>query len=326
MPPLGSPVVLHSIFCPRFLASVLAESYPLPSGAVCTLLARRFTHTYRVQASEATFIFRVWRKGWRTLDEIRSELLLLRHCAGRNAPVSAPIPRRDGELVTELDAPEGRRYATLFAHAPGTRLTGEASPTAFASLGRATARIHAACDSYTGPFTRRPLDAQSLLVEPLRRLGRERPERQPEIAALEKVSARLAARMDGFPREPAAYGICHGDITPGNAHLTTGGRVEVFDFDLCGPGWRAYDLASLRWEAACAGWPPAVAEAFLQGYESERRLAGWEHEALRVLEATFSITFLGLRAALAEEWGRDALSDALLDRHVSLAKAYADRL
>jgi Ser/Thr protein kinase RdoA (MazF antagonist) len=301
---------------------VAEAAYALPGDAKCIFLARRCSHTYRVESGGESFVLRVWRRGWRTLDEIRSELLLLRHCAAQGAPVSAPLSRRDGELLTTLDAPEGRRYAALFRQSPGKSLDAELSAAAARSLGRATAVVHAACDSYSGLFVRQPLDVETLIAAPLRRLAGLIPERPQEIGELQELGALLAARLRDLPREPPIYGICHGDVAPGNAYITAEGHVEIFDFDFCGPGWRAYDLGSFLWEADCAGSPEAVGQAFLAGYEERRSLTEGERQAARVFAATCNIAFLGVRASLADEQGREALSDRLLAFHLAKVRSY----
>ena len=47
------------------------------------------------------------------------ELDLLTHLQRKGAPVSSPIPRKDGSFTHLLHAPEGDRYAVLFTYAPG---------------------------------------------------------------------------------------------------------------------------------------------------------------------------------------------------------------
>ena len=62
------------------------------------------------------------------------------------------------------------------------------------------------------------------------------------------------------------------------------------------------------------------------GYEEARPLAAWEREAVRVFVAVCNITFLGLRAALVDEWGREALSHRLLLMHLEKARKCAATL
>jgi len=60
------------------------------------------------------------------------------------------------------------------------------------------------------------------------------------------------------------FGFCHGDLHGGNAAFD-GDTITMFDFDCCGVGWRAYDIAVYRWlldmRSTTSNWKP-----FLDAY------------------------------------------------------------
>lgn len=59
-------------------------------------------------------------------------------------------------------------------------------------------------------------------------------------------------------------GICHGDMTQDNVHLTDDQRFVFFDFDSAGQGWRASDFQGIygfQKQADNGVW-----DAFLDGY------------------------------------------------------------
>ena len=60
----------------------------------------------------------------------------------------------------------------------------------------------------------------------------------------------------------------HGDVQGHNHHLTEDGQIIWFDFDLCGWGWRAYDIAYYYTRI-----PEPVRAPVIQGYESVRPLS-----------------------------------------------------
>jgi Ser/Thr protein kinase RdoA (MazF antagonist) len=105
----------------------------------------------------------------------------------------------------------------------------------------------------------------------------------------------------------------HGDVIPSNAQVTPAGEVALLDFDFCGYGWRAYDVATYLGEVRFWDAPPAVAAAFLAGYQEIRQLAGWERAALPVLEAARHVFGLGIPALHVDEWGSAYLSDRMID-------------
>jgi Ser/Thr protein kinase RdoA (MazF antagonist) len=123
----------------------------------------------------------------------------------------------------------------------------------------------------------------------------------------------LRPRLQALPREGTGYGIIHGDVIRSNAQVMPSGEVAVLDFDFCGIGWRAYDVATYRGEVRFWQASPAAEEAFLSGYEAVRPLADWERAALPLLEAARHIQALGTRAIHVNEWGRAYLSDRMID-------------
>ncbi len=103
--------------------------------------------------------------------------------------------------------------------------------------------------------------------------------------------------------------MVHGDVIRANAQVSADATVTVLDFDLCGPGWRAYDVASYL---AVAGTAEAQ-QAFLAGYQEIRPLGEAEIGWLPLFEAARHIFSLGIPAMNAHHWGSVALSDRNID-------------
>ena len=106
-------------------------------------------------------------------------------------------------------------------------------------------------------------------------------------------------------------GICHGDAQGGNAHLAPDGTLTFFDFDVCGLGWRAYDIAVFCWGAAVGkvrlGWEAKTVDrlraAYLRGYEAVRPLRPPEYEAIDALVLLRQYWYLGLEVGHWDNWG-----------------------
>jgi Ser/Thr protein kinase RdoA (MazF antagonist) len=108
-------------------------------------------------------------------------------------------------------------------------------------------------------------------------------------------------------------GFCHGDFHGDNAHIE-GDTVTLFDFDCCGPGWRAYDIAVFRWrwgddEAGDARWA-----AFLEGYRSQRPIGERDLAAVPLFVAARALWLRGLHAGNTADWGRSWLNEGYWDR------------
>lgn len=296
-------LVIHSsIFDETALAAWLGEVYDLPGPAACTFVSHSLNDTYRVEAGALVAYLRIGRAGRRSLGEVDIELAVVRALGRAGLPVAAPIPRRDGAFVGELAAPEGPRPVALIAAAPGES-AGEITPEQSRVYGRLAARVHHAAGQIP-PHGFIPLDAAALIERPLAaihdrmtRLHADRDER----AFLEETAARVAGRLAELPRAAPAWGFCHGDLHPGNVRFDAG-NPTLFDFDCCGAGWRAYDLAVFQWNAWLERREPAWIDtrwhAFLAGYREVLPLDDDELASVPLFLVARQIWLMGLDAAL----------------------------
>ena len=116
-----------------------------------------------------------------------------------------------------------------------------------------------------------------------------------------------------MPKEPPAYGVVHGDVIRANALVGEDGTVTVLDFDFCGIGWRAYDVASYLLTIRNTPTEAEFAEAFLAGYTDIRALTPEEREAMPLFEAVRAIFAIGTPAKYVDHWGSEYLY-AFLDQ------------
>lgn len=297
-----APPVHHSLLSPGWLAGVVRAEYGLEPPVGCSLLHSGVNDVYLVQAGGRKYILRIAhasRYGPFGEGDYRFELEMLDHLGRRHVPIAPPLRRRDGDLLGSLEAPEGRRYYALFHFLEGTVRSSLSGEDGYA-LGEALARLHLAMDGFSSPHPRFPLDEDFLVLEPMRRLGRFPGLPAEDLALLEKLSASWLDCLRALPRQAPVYGIVHGDFWWNNVHFTQAGPA-FFDFDFCGPGWRAYDIACLRGSARAldSPLPDQVVDSFLHGYRSVRGLTGPELEALAVLEKVRLLWVLGLWTAAA---------------------------
>jgi Ser/Thr protein kinase RdoA (MazF antagonist) len=111
------------------------------------------------------------------------------------------------------------------------------------------------------------------------------------------------------------WGVCHGDLGGGNTHISDEGKLTVFDFDLCGPSWRAWDLAAIQ-QLATEQKESAVWDCFLEGYNEKRLLGTADLAAVPVLVAVRHLWRLGLQAGNVADYGILRVSDLVLDREL----------
>lgn len=81
--------------------------------------------------------------------------------------------------------------------------------------------------------------------------------RKADYEYLYNVVVRLREKLEPLIGQGLDWGICHGDLHGNtNAAFAENGELTHYDFDLCGYGWRAYDIAEFRsWRHSAAGKP-----------------------------------------------------------------------
>ena len=293
------------------LATRLEAAYEIGPVILCRFLHRGLNDSYLVETARERYVLRLYRRGWRKSEEIAYETAVLEHLGRKGVPVALPLRRRDGAVVDWVPAPEGNRAAVLFTHAPGRELDGGDEDCR--NYGRAVAAIHAATDDFETGHARFALDLDHLLTEPMAAIRPFLRHRPADLDTVEPVAAAVARRLAALPAAELDRGFCHGDFHGDNAHID-GETVTMFDFDCCGPGWRAYDIAVFRWrwgddEAGDRRWA-----AFLEGYRSLRAIGEADLAAVPLFVAARAIWLRGLHAANTADWGRSWLNDGYWNR------------
>jgi Ser/Thr protein kinase RdoA (MazF antagonist) len=214
--------------------------YGLPRDTPLALLNRSENETWRA----ADLILRLHRPGYHSGKEIASELAWL--TALQDLPglrAVKPVAGRQG-LVTKLDG----RFIVGFAPIDGHELQpGDDLARWFGPLGEITARLHLHARSWTPPadFTRKRWDVDTILG-PRPHWGHWH--QAPGLDAqgrnlLDRATAELARRLTGYGTGPKVFGLIHADLRLANLMVDAKGLTAI-DFDDCGFGWWAYDLAS----------------------------------------------------------------------------------
>ncbi len=262
-------------------ASLVAAEYGFGAPGACRLMQANRNDTYAVEIAGQRFALRIYelRDKWWIAGEsdLRFELDLLNHLHGENVPVSFPLPRRNGDVLGRFGTSGQVRYFSLFSWAPGD--PGSKTQAKARLLGRTLAMIHLAADRYQTTHRRYALDERTLLD---RFVGEMEPSlRDDEPADVQFIREQIATirrRMRAFDPGPGGWGIIHGDVQELNFHFTSDEHITVFDFDLCGYGWRAYDISYYYTRIR-----KHLRMPFLDGYESVRPLNDAEHVILPTL-------------------------------------------
>lgn len=304
---------MHSIPSAEALLAQIQQDYNIEPIAECRYWQIGLNDTYMLIGSERRFVLRVYRVDRRTSSEIEYELDALMHLSHMDVPVSTPILRKDGTRLAALEAPEGRRYYVLFTYAAGTTYSyGDDIQIAF-DYGKGVARIHNAMDGFLSSHQRFTLDLDFLIHKPIEYIRPFLKHRPADWDYLCRLTERIEKGIHQLTLEGLEQGFCHGDTNGYNAHFTGDRELTFFDFDFCGVGWRAYDLASFRWLALMnpkeERW-----DNFLQGYTQLRPLNDVNLNAVPFLIGARQIWIDGMQIENGSDWGFNSIDDSYFDR------------
>lgn len=224
-------------------------------------------------------VLRVHRPNYRTTDQTRAELMLPaavgESLAETGVRVPSPIRTSGGELLVE--SAEGHIDLLTWVDGEVRRPSMGLGPSGCGALGNALASIHTAAQG--APSTRGlPVwDAAGLAGErsPFRPGPLEDVLSPAEAELLREVERRAGEVFRRLDDVDGSRGVIHADFILGNCHLVRRGprwSVGVIDFDDCGTGYFAYDVATLA--DNLADFPSAKRNiaAFLEGYRAMRVL------------------------------------------------------
>ncbi len=312
--------VTYSTPAAEALKHVVQEDYPIGLVTDCRFLHRGLNDTFLIATETAKFIFRIYRLGWRKHSEILYELEILLHLSARDVSVSKPVVRKDGAFVGVLEAPEGSRHVVLFSYAPGNEpaLDIESQSELY---GRAVARVHAESKTLSSSHERFQLDLDHLLNTPVWTIEPFLSHRKDDWEYVKRLAGKLSGLLEKLPLEKLELGFCHGDFHGANAHLEAG-QVTFFDFDCCGFGWRAYDIAVFRWCARLNGKEKERWPAFLRGYREARSLNDLDVQATDIFVAVRHLWLLDLHIRMGGDAGYGFLNDRYFDRALEFLRKW----
>lgn len=269
------------------LMQLVKEHYAIGTPTRIELLAAGHNDTYLVEAASGPYALRVYgpTKTWISgPGDYQFELDLLTHLHQQQAPVSWPVQRRGGDLLGQLPTPAGDRSYALFSWAAGQPVE-EWTADIFQRLGAALAAVHRASDTFESQHDRYRIDHELLLDRSLRRMRPQLQRADPADAEFIRDQAQLIkAQLQAFDPGPGGWGVIHGDPQTLNCHITDQ-DLTLFDFDHCGFGWRAYDIAYALRHTGPQGDPDAehLRTSLTEGYHAIRPLNPAERQMLPTL-------------------------------------------
>lgn len=288
--------VVRSFVAGPALAELIDQDYGFDGTTSCKLFSKMLrtqdNDHYRVVAGGQKYVARVYQLGdhlRRQEADYEYELDWLNFLKENGLPVSYPIRRKDGRFLGSLNAPEGKRYYALFSFAPGTPMDTYDEEQLF-TLGKFMAKIHKVSNNYQPPYERQKMDLDFLVDRPIARLKRiwgDNSDRASDldllITSAEEARQEILDIINNPEHTPDGWGPIGGDFHATNTFFTDDQSPFFFNFDLCGPGWRAYDIAAFLQNTNLINTSESLTDAFFGGYYAERPLSNNEHNAISPL-------------------------------------------
>ena len=310
---------------PQVLLREVLPLYSIGSKPVCRLHHRGLNQTYLVTSGRDRYVLRVYTPGWRTRNEIEFELDVLEFLRDRGLPVCAPLLTTRARRIVTVQAKDGRRYAALFPYAWGRPAEHTLSREQARKLGFTVVAIHCALDEFRTRFRRPELNLQFLLDRPLRLVRSFYPDRRPETSYLEKQTEKLKEAIQNLklPKKAPAFGVCIGDVHGGNAHFSKSGDPALFDFDQCGYGWRAFEIAKFIHASRIRRVSKASISEFQAGYQAVRCFDKAELAAIPHFMSIAAIWQMGIHAsAVGSVLPRSWMNDRWLSERLRQLRDY----
>lgn len=274
---------IYSTLSPQALIDGVLTQYKIDSVKQCLFWHQGLSDIYLVETPARSYILKISHHHWRSRDDIQFELEFLDFLHCKHIPVAYPIKTRNNELLVTINALEGDRYAALFPHALGKIPLGDLDLTQGKILGQTLAKLHQASLDFNSQTPRHPLNLKYLLDDSLAIISPYLQHRERDLDYLEQAIAEVKEQLKGFSQEPPLWSVCWGDPHSGNVHFTDDNHITLFDFDQCGYGWRAFDIAKFLQVSLRAGIDCKVRDAFFAGYQAIAPLTELELDSLQAL-------------------------------------------
>lgn len=308
------------------LAQKLAAPWGLDAQSV-QLLAERENRIFIATYPGGHCVIRLHRTGYRTADQIRSELHMMQAAQMAGCRVPEAIPTLSGDLMARIDG----AYATAIGWIDGKTRSiddlGHGSPAEiavyFRSLGAELANLHNIYDHWQTPdgFSRDAWDAAGLVgAAPLWGAFWENSDlAQNEREQLEHLRQVLQADLASIgPR--LDFGLIHADAVADNVIQNTNG-ITLIDFDDAGFGYRLFDLATVLIKWVDHPQYAYIMRELYAGYRTKRELNDDHMLMMLILRAVTYVGWIMTRRDLpnAAERSRGFITTAL-----NLSRIYLD--
>ena len=303
------------------LAQAAAAFWPFETKSLA-LAAHRENAVYRWDTLSGVYALRLHRPGYRSDNELRSEIEVMRALADTGCLVPAPVASTSGQNLVQIDGIQ----VTVLTWLNGVPLGETGRPFAhvnrsgiFFAMGEAMAKMHNALDRWTPPqnFQRVQWNTEGLLGD--------EPHwgpfwDNPELSSTEKklvldVRQHLKRRLENKVWD---YGYIHADLVSENL-LVNGNDIHIIDFDDSGFGFRLHDIATALVKHHAEPDHDQLRAALIAGYRTLRPL---DVEHIDMFLLIRKLSYLGWIMPRMDDAAGKTRAARFLREAISAAQAY----
>lgn len=309
----------HSIIESFELISKIAPLYNINNISSCRLLKHSDNDVYILTSEKENFIIKIYSTN-SNKNKIDFQINSLIQLSNKSEFVANIIRRNDGSFISDISLPEGNRFLTITSYVNGIELKYKYKKDAFI-YGQYVAKLHLISDKaitkkendYT--ISIKLLLKDSILIIKSFLILKEK---SNELSFFINFYNKLNERIKYFSIKDLNFGFCHGDLHGGNACFIDN-SLNFFDFEHCGFGLRAYDIAVFRW-SAIIGKRESQWKAFLKGYLSIYSLSNKDLELTNYLIAVRDIWVMAQDIKKTQYFGEEYINIFYIKKRIEFLK------
>jgi Ser/Thr protein kinase RdoA (MazF antagonist) len=313
------------------LKTYIEDAYGLQL-LTCKYLLRGVSDTYIIKATEAKYVFKIYREQHRLVDEIKGEIELLNLLKENGASVAYPITDTNGHQLQQFNAAEGTRYGILFSYAEGSPVL-DLNDEQLGTIGRQMAIVHNITSAIELKHQRKAYTVDSTLLSPLKNIVPAFKELSDEYTYLKDTADKVIQKLSLFDIAKFSYGYCQYDFMPKNFHFNQAGTLTFFDFDFAGKGYLVNDLMSFFVHLFLHNYTGKITNeeadrmfaVFISGYRENRNVTNEELKAIPYLGVGFWIFYLGFQHDHFDDWSNPFFGPRFIKDRVALISAWVNK-
>ena len=304
--------ITPSIIDSKSLSNLVSYNWSFPGPIHCELLNRGMNDVYLIRdGSNRFYACRVWRSGFRSENNIIFETELLAFLNSKNINIPFPLESQNKSLYMEINAPEGKRYFSIFSWVDGYVFGSKPDIDKSYKLGAELAKIHEVMINFA-PTVSREIDMKVRLETEISYLLKMNTHRIDDLKWYQSAVGIMKNKLDELNSKKIPYGVVHGDFHLYNAFFKDK-KITIMDFDNCGKYYLIFDICSFIWANDYVGIDQKISESFLKGYNSVRNHNDSELGLLNFFYALKELSFLCGFAANVNSVGHTPLLSPNLD-------------